>query len=130
MQEDIRRVIQRQGGNKRKAPRIEEEKENPKNTDIIKGCFIADMSKFDALEQSRFEKFVEERNIRDFEQEFPYYRCNKTVRGVPLKHYVQHKCTYNDRNLMGEIMDNKEFEDVVYTPSTAQDLPEYFANYE
>ena len=67
MQEDIRRVIQRQGGNKRKAPRIEEEKENPKNTDIIKGCFIADMSKFDALEQSRFEKFVEERNISDFE---------------------------------------------------------------
>ena len=98
--------------------------------DILSGCFISDLSKFTSLEESRFEKFVSDKGIRDFEKEFAYYKCNKTVAGVPLKHYVQNKCTYNEHNLMQEIWENNEIEDIVYNPAVAEDLPAYFANFE
>ena len=133
MQEDMQMVLQRESRAKLRVNvgriEVEERKEDPKNMDIINGCFISDISKFASLEHTRFEKFVDDRKIRDFEKEFPYYKCNKIV-GVPLKHYVQNKCTYNDHNLMAEIWENNEIEDVVYDPSVAEDLPGYFANYE
>ena len=112
------------------------EESGPKFADeVTRGCYIPDPEQYEKIEIARFEQFGSEKNVKaknfqDLIEDFPYHKCDKVVKGVPLKHVIAHKCTHNDSNMMKSLYEFHEDFDMKYTPEVAVPLPEYFADYE
>ena len=48
--------------------------------------------------------------------------------GITLKNIIHHKCTYGNGNMTEEIYEKGDATELVFTPSMAHSLPEYFAD--